>query len=171
MEAACRGDVESFAHLYRRYFAMASGIAFSVLFDRDLAEDAAQESFAEACRHLHELQDRRKFSFWLGTICRRISGRMANSRDRPRSLSFADQQRQAPVDEVDDRIALIRDAVRILPVSEKEAIILHYFSQLSYDEIALVLNTTPAAVHGRLSRARRRIRQALQFVDKRGTAS
>lgn len=55
VEAACNGDVDSFGELYRRRYAALVGVAYRVLSDRHLAEDAAQEAFAVACRDLEPL--------------------------------------------------------------------------------------------------------------------
>ena len=49
VEAACRGDVNALAGLYERYYATMVWVAYSVLLDRGLAEDAAQQAFATAC--------------------------------------------------------------------------------------------------------------------------
>jgi len=47
--AALGGCVESFGQLYERYYSAMVALAYSVLADRHLAEDAAQETFAKAC--------------------------------------------------------------------------------------------------------------------------
>jgi hypothetical protein len=60
VEAACQGNLASFGELYRRHYRMAVGLACSHLADRHLAEDAAQEAFATACR--------RKFIFRLSVV-------------------------------------------------------------------------------------------------------
>lgn len=48
VEAAVDGDAESFTELCRRYYPAMVAIAHSILGDRDLAEDAAQQAFAKA---------------------------------------------------------------------------------------------------------------------------
>jgi RNA polymerase sigma-70 factor (ECF subfamily) len=159
VQSARRGDVDSFAQLYRRHFAMAVGIAYCVLSDRGLAEDAAQDSFAEACRHLGKLRDGRKFPSWLAAICRRAAARMKRSRRPHREL--AEQELEAPASDDDSRREAIWDAVQRLPPAAREVIVLHYFSRQSHEEIALTLSITPAAVHGRLIRAREHIRRQL----------
>src|SRR5437762_13396206 len=109
---------------------MAVGIARSRLSDPHLAEDAAQEAFAEACRRLASLRDGRRFGQWLGTICRRTANRMARSRtnhapldDVPLATASANGDSQAA--------AHVRQAVERLPVSAREVVLLHYFSGLS----------------------------------------
>jgi len=58
VEAAQNGHLESFGALYRRYHSPMVALAYSLLADRDLAEDAAQEVFAVACRNIGNLQYR-----------------------------------------------------------------------------------------------------------------
>jgi RNA polymerase sigma-70 factor (ECF subfamily) len=158
VKAACRGDVDSFAELYRRHVDKAVAIAYCQLLDRGLAEDAAQESFAEACRQLHSLRNGAKFAYWLGTICRRIAGRMIKSKRFCRELP--EQELVAPA-AADSHSDAVRAAVAQLPASAKEVIVMHYFGDLSHDEIAATLDISPSAVHGRLVRAREQLRRQL----------
>jgi hypothetical protein len=88
--AARAGDVGSFGELYERHYRMAVGIARSRLSDADLAEGAAQEAFAVACRTLSALQDGDRFPQWLGTICRRTASRLA--RERPKYETLAEER-------------------------------------------------------------------------------
>ena len=82
VEAARNGDVSSFGELYRRYYAAAVGIAYCWVPDRHLAEDAAQEAFAIACRDLGRLRRADKFAGWLKAICRKVARRFAKSKPR-----------------------------------------------------------------------------------------
>ena len=68
----------------------------------------------------------------------------------------------AAADPGDDRASLVRQSVRRLPEKAREVILLHYFSGLSYEEIADTLETSPQAVHGRLIRARRKMAEDLR---------
>jgi RNA polymerase sigma-70 factor, ECF subfamily len=159
VRAACRGDVDSFAELFHRHAAMVVGVAYFELSDRGLAEDAAQEAFAEACRNLGKLRDGGKFAYWLATICRRVAGRIRKSNRRYRELPQQEPIAQATPETA--RIEAVREVVERLPQAAKEVIILRYFSGLSHEEMAKALNTTPAAVHGRLTRAKQQLRQTL----------
>ena len=69
--AARQGDVGSFGELYRRHYAAAVGIAYSALSDRHLAEDAAQETFAFACRDW--TTSATTIRHWIGAICRKVA--------------------------------------------------------------------------------------------------
>ncbi|MBN2269577.1 MAG: hypothetical protein JXN61_03130, partial [Sedimentisphaerales bacterium] len=70
VQAAQNGDLESFAALYNRYHSPIVALAYSMLADRDMADDAAQEVFAIACRDLPRLKSQEKFAAWLAGICR-----------------------------------------------------------------------------------------------------
>jgi RNA polymerase sigma-70 factor, ECF subfamily len=154
VKSACAGDVDSFRKLYERYYGMAVGIAYSRLADKHLAEDAAQEAFAIACRRLYSLRDTQRFPEWLGTICRRTASRMARSQTNGAPIK---SEPISPVSEDHCRREQVHEALNQLSKSEREIIHLHYFSGLSYDEIARVLGVSPQAVHGRMQRARRKL--------------
>lgn len=160
MKAACDGDVDSFRRLYERHFGLAVGIARGRLWDRHLAEDAAQEAFAVACRTLHTLRNGERFPQWLGTICRRTANKMARRQvdGKPIEVEPAGQAvGEEPV------VAAVRDALEQLPAMAREVLTMHYFSGLSYEEIGNSLGLSTQAVHGRMQRARRML--ALRLTE------
>ena len=165
VEAACSGDIASFRELYERHYAMAVGIARSCLLDLHLAEDAAQEAFATACRGLASLKDGRRFGQWLGTICRRTASRMARSQTNHARLDDVPLM-TSPANGDGRAAAQVRQAVDRLPTSGREVILLHYFSGLSYEQISQTLGITPQSVHGRLQRARRALAEELLEPDE-----
>ena len=160
VDAARGGDVAAFGELYRRHYAGMVGLAYCVLSDRALAEDAAQEAFAIACRDLGRLRSAEKFPDWLAGICRNVAKVMARSRRR----YAAAEEVPAPVSgaAADGRDELVRESVEQLPRSAREVVVLHYFSGLSHKQIAATLGISPQAVHGRLTRARRKIEDYLR---------
>lgn len=163
MAAARAGDVDSFRELYERYYVLAVGIARSQIFDRHLAEDAAQEAFVEVCRDLGKLRDGNRFPEWLGTICRRTAIRIA--RRKTKAVPILTEP-VAPAETADDSLTKVETALERLTVEARELIHLHYFSGLSYDEIGHALGMTPAAIHGRLQRARRVLFDLLSKSDE-----
>ncbi|XZE19482.1 RNA polymerase sigma factor [Pirellulaceae bacterium SH449] len=169
VEAARKGDVESFRCLYERHYRIAIGIALSRLRDRHLAEDVVQEAFAIACRKLHTLSKTNRFPQWLGTICRRTASKMS-----PRQMHVEPLQEQSITDSSCEtrgsRDEKVREAMEKLSVSARELLTLHYFSGLSYEEIALSLGISPQAVHGRLQRARKTLAIHLPNELKKGNS-
>lgn len=158
---ACRGDRASFGKLYERYYRLAVGIARSRLSDAHLAEDAAQEAFAVACRTLSTLQEGDRFPQWLGTICRRTASRMAER--SPRHEPLLSSENLEPSGDGGQTILRqeVHEALEELDEQSREIVCLHYFSGLSYEEIARVMDLSTQAIHGRLQRARRKLAETL----------
>jgi len=73
VEAAVNGDVDGFTVLCGRYYPAMVAIAHSVLGDKHLAEDAAQDALAKACRKLGQLRNKDRFAGWLAAICRNVA--------------------------------------------------------------------------------------------------
>ena len=160
VEAALSGDVDSFAELYRRHYTAVVGVAYCVLGDRHLAEDAAQEAFAVACRDLARLRRADKFPCWIRSIGKRVAGRMARSR-REIELPPEPAARSTAAGGHDGS-DLVHQAVLRLPGAAREVVVLHYFTGLSHKQIAAMLDVSPQAVHGRLVRARRKLADQLR---------
>ncbi len=131
----------------------------SRLADSHLAEDAAQEAFAVACRRLAGLRNGEKFGQWLGTICRRVAGKI--SRMRVKHVPLENENLVASNAGENESHQHVRSAVDRLRRSPREVILLHYFSGLSYDEIGRALGISTQSVHGRLQRARRQLASQL----------
>lgn len=159
VEAAIDGDIESFGKLCQRYYAAMVAIAYSVVSDHQLAEDAAQESFARALVSLRKLKKQTRFAPWLAAICRNVARDMVAT--KVRQISTKDFS-QAARNNTDENDRLIRRAIEQLPVSAKELIVLRYYNNLSYEEISFVLGISKPTINGRLTRAKRKIAKYLR---------
>jgi RNA polymerase sigma-70 factor (ECF subfamily) len=163
VEAAQQGRLESFGALYERYHNPIVALAYAQVGDKHSAEDAAQEVFAIACQDLRSLRDRDKFGAWLGGICRNVCRQML--RVKVRTGPLAEEPADDAADERPGRQEqsdAVRRAVWKLPVGERELIVMRYFNGFSQAKISQVLDLTPAAVNGRLTRAKRRIAEWLK---------
>jgi RNA polymerase sigma-70 factor (ECF subfamily) len=160
VEAARNGDVRCFAELYKRHYVRMVGVAYCILSDRHLAEDAAQEAFAIACRELGRLRCAEKFASWLGVLCRNVANRMA----RRRTEVVASEDVPAPRSDAsrDGLHQAVRQTVQNLPIQQREVVMLRYFSGLSYEQIAAALGISSRAVNGRLTRAKRKMAESLK---------
>jgi len=160
VEAALGGDIENFGELCRRYYAVTVAIAYSILSDHQLAEDAAQESLAKALVNLKNLKNRTRFAPWLAAICRNTAKDMIAA--RARHISTEDLSQVAQKNNDDENNRAIRRAIEQLPNAAKELIVLRYYNNLSYDQIASILGISRAAVNGRLARAKRKMAKYLK---------
>lgn len=150
--AARAGSVEAFARLYGSYYAHMTWLAYAILMDQDLAEDAAQEAFAQACRKLLELRDPQRFATWLGRICQNQAYRLA--RNRARSNRVQQCSLAHTVDDTDLYQEAVSKAVQALPPMYRQVVVLFYYNQLSYQQIHQILGISVDKVKGRLHRAR-----------------
>ena len=157
VEAAQNGDLESFGLLHEKYYAPMTALAYSVLRDKHLAQDAAQQSFVIACDQLPKLKSKDKFAPWLAAICRNTARQM--NRTKPKTTALYDQQVAAKTNSNGD---CIRKAVWQLRPFDREPIVLRYYNNFSYEQIAELLGISQSAVHGRLTRAKRKIAKKLK---------
>ena len=157
---AIDGDIDSFGKLCRRYYAAMVAIGYSVLADHQLAEDAAQESFARALVSLRKLKNQTRFAPWLAAICRNVAKDMVAT--KARQINTDDFSQVAKDYNLKESTRLIRQAIEHLPVSAKELVVLRYYNNLSYDEICSVLGISKATINGRLTRAKRKMAKYLK---------
>ncbi len=158
VEAATGGDLDSFGQLARRYYSAVKAIAYTVLYDYQLAEDAAQETFARALVRLANLKDAGKFGPWLAAICRNVAKDMlANKAER-----IIRREQAVEHNGLDEYNRMIHRALEQLPAGEKELLVLRYYDGLSYEQIGSVLGLSKAAINGRLTRAKRKMKKQLK---------
>jgi len=162
------GDREAFAAIVARYESAVYGIAYSVLQDRDDAEDIAQEAFVKAFANLKAYDQRRPFKPWL---CR-IAANAAVSRLRRRrpaaSLDEWSSDRLPAVSAEPDPVRAeverrelqgkLDQAVDRLPEDARLLFTLRYREDLSVQEVAEALGRKPNAVAVALHRLRLRLR-------------
>ena len=161
VQAAQNGHLESFGALYERYHSSMVALAYSMLADRDLAEDAAQDVFAIACRDIGSLKSKERFAAWLAGICRNVSKQMLRA-NKGTPVALGNNPAADSRDDTEDRRETIRRAVWQLRPNDRELIVLRYYDNLPYEQIAQVLDISIQAVNGRLIRAKRKIAEYLK---------
>ncbi|MFC1793280.1 RNA polymerase sigma factor [Planctomycetota bacterium] len=155
VEAAIDGDSDSFTELCRRYYPAMVAIAHSLLGDRHLAEDVAQETFAKAAVKLPQLRQTNKFAGWLAAICRNEARNMAR---RGNVIQANDEfSVRAAKSQRDDSSDAVRQALKKLSAPARELVFLKYYDGLSYEQISGVLGISEQAINGRLRRAKRKM--------------
>ena len=166
---ARQGDDEAFTQLVARYQRPVFNLCYRMLGDLTEAEDAAQETFIRAYTRLASYDPKRKFSSWLLAI----ASHYCIDRLRRRRFSLVSWEDLPPWRWLPDphpqpeEVALQHEAQRhvralldTLPPDYKAAVILRYWHELSYQEIAEVLDSTLPAIKSRLFRARQMMAQA-----------
>lgn len=129
-------------------------IAYSVLADHHMAEDAAQESYAKALVKLPGLSKPASFAAWMARICRNCALDMARRNTRVRGISHMPRPPVDQPQEENEYIPIIRHLINELPPSAKEMIMLRYYNKKSHQQMATVLGMTRGAVSSKLQRIR-----------------
>ncbi len=150
--------------LVQRYHKLVFGLCFRMVGNSHDAEDLTQETFARVFRHLESWDPRRAFRPWLLAIVRNCFCQQLRQQQREPQLApeeLWDQWAQhAPAEESWDAERL-QQALDRLPVEYRVVLLMHYFEQATYQQIAQRLNIPLGTVMSRLSRAKARLRAML----------
>ncbi len=162
------GDVEAFALLVDRYHGRALRLATGLIGDGDDAEDAVQEAFVRAYRGLGSYRERDRFGPWLLHIvvnqCR--THRTRNHRyasgqpDGVLDSLLAEAGTQQLAEAAAEREELAHALAKLAP-DQREAVLLRFAGELSYDEMARVTGVGVSALKMRVQRACARLRDLL----------
>ena len=154
------GDRDAFDLLVDRYGLQVLRTAQLILRDRDLAEDATQETFIKAWRRIGTLRDDDPGP-WLNRIASNESLSAWRRRHRFQGLVAA-AGRLAPWSgpAPDERAAALDLAAALdrLDVRQRAVVVLHYYQDLTVEETAAALGLSPDAVKSRLKLALRHLR-------------
>jgi len=160
VERAVCGDGDSFTELCRRHYGAMVAIGHSILGDRHLAEDAAQQAFAKAALNLPGLRKADQFGSWMAAISRNAARDLLRKARRAR---IADERAElAPAAEPDGSRELVRNALGKLSPGDKEVIYLRFYDGLSYEQISSALGLSIQAINGRLRRAKKKLAEHLR---------
>lgn len=148
---------------------LAFRVAYSVLRQRQDAEDVAQDAFVKAYRGFSRLRDRERFRAWLV----RITWRLALDRQRGERRRTAREEATEPpasrggadADLVArERSALLWSAIDALPDKLRVAVVLANIEGHDIEEVARLLALPTGTVKSRLSLARQKLKERLQWM-------
>ena len=153
---------EEIARLMEQYGSSLLRMCALYLKDADLAQDAVQETFLKAYRHLHDFRGECSEKTWLATIAMNVS------RDMLRTAWFRHQSRIAldKLPETPVSFAFPDDTVLTevmgLPAKYREVVLLRYYQGLKLKEVASALRLSTGKVRSRLNRANAILRDRLK---------
>jgi RNA polymerase sigma-70 factor (ECF subfamily) len=160
----CRaGDESALTALVGRHRNRLIRVAANILRDSNEAEDVAQDAFLKAFRELSSLRDDRAFSGYLYRICVRLCmDRLRQRRAEPAEFDFVDNGSEAYV----ENKVVVEKLLNLLPSDLRTTLVLREMEQLSYDEIAEVMNVPVGTVRSRLHVAREKFRKLWQNATR-----
>jgi RNA polymerase sigma-70 factor (ECF subfamily) len=166
VEQAGRGDKAAFGRLVQAYQRPVFNLTYRMLGNQQEAEDAAQETFLRAYASLRQYDADRKFSTWLFSIANHhcidrlrrrrathvsiddnpVLENMHGDEAQPEESALAQEQRSE-----------VQALINQLEPDYRLPLVLRYWEDYSYEEIAATLDLTVAAVKSRLFRGRQQI--------------
>jgi RNA polymerase sigma-70 factor (ECF subfamily) len=165
------GDPDAMRAVYSAYRRLVYAVAYRVLADRSLSEEATQQTFLKAWRASTCIDPSRELGPWLTTIARRAAIDLYR-RETKRSAAALDEvtpedpalvTMPATVETTND-IWEVRHAVAALPIEDQQVVCLQHIEGLTNTQIAQRLGVPLGTVKSRSFRAHRRLARALRHL-------
>jgi RNA polymerase sigma-70 factor (ECF subfamily) len=165
IERCLSGDQQAWEQIVRLHWRKVFNVAYKFVGKHDEAEDLTQDIFLKIFKSLSTFDRRANFQTWLISVSRNfcIDRYRSGRRDREvfaREVDAATLQAEAPGlsaharVERQDRVALLREALRALSPPLRAAVLLRDIHELSYQEIAAQLGVAEGTVKSRINRGR-----------------
>ena len=174
MERVGAGDHEAFRQLVERHQNAVIGTVAKMLGNPSEAEDIAQQVFLRIWRNAKRYRPEAKFTTYLFTITRNLVFNETRRKSRKKEVSSDEREENSnqliagnPDRQPDAELLqaelqrAVDDAIASLPETQRMAVVLRRYEQLSYEEIAAALNLSVSAVKSLLFRARTTLRESL----------
>lgn len=168
---AVRGKIASFKTLVERYQKQAYLYARGMVHNSDDAYDLSQEAFVRVHKHLKRFDPTYPFKVWLFHILSNLcKNHLRQRKTREKVISSSDEATILAVSDsaTPDRLfsqtevqAQVWNGIGRLPEKFREIIILSHFQEMSYDQMAEVLEIPRGSVMSRLYYARLKLREIL----------
>lgn len=167
------GDEQAFTEIYQRYATMVYNLSLRLSANPEEASDLTQEIFLRIFRHLTKFRGRSSLKTWIYRVAlNHCRSRLGRKRPAPQPLTGPEGEtvrdipdpRRSPEDRAvaESESRLVAAALARLPRRFAEAVTLRDLEDLSYQEIAEVLQVRIGTVRSRIARGRERLRQVLE---------
>ena len=177
IQRSLTGDENAFAQLVKKYQKQVHALAWRKVGDFHIAEEITQDTFLRVYKKLATLQDPRRFAGWLYRIAaRQCHAWLRKKRMQTQSLEdtdieliegatysqyVAEEQAKAATDAQRD---IVQRLLARLRESERTVVTLHYFGEMTCEEISRFLGVSASTVKSRLHRARHRLKKAEPMI-------
>lgn len=169
----CEGDHLALDQLVRRWTPRVFAVCRARIGRIHNAEDATQETMMRAIAQLSQLANPDKIGAWLRGIAIHVCADCMRKQSRQRTVllksdagNFSDQSRGHQDDDEDhqhenEERRRLQAAIQSLAAELREPLLLFYFDEMTYEQIAKVLEISRATVNSRLARARQQLARIL----------
>jgi RNA polymerase sigma-70 factor (ECF subfamily) len=166
-----KGDMKAFEALYDRYNKRLFHYILRFVRQRTLAEDILQETFLHLLKGGKGYRKSFRFSTYLFTIGRNLCLDSLKSRQRNHLQISQNDEIERTKDpskgphkilEETEMAKILQNEIQTLPADQREVLLLSKYSGFSYDEIAQIIDSTPAAAKQKTYRAMLSLKQKLK---------
>jgi RNA polymerase sigma factor (sigma-70 family) len=166
---ARRGDKGALQMLLRRNWGWLKGLVYSVLGDRQDLDDVMQEICVRVIERIHTLREPERFRAWLAILARREAIKHGRRRRPEAVVSGEPGYAGDPAEDVarSELCGRVLEAVRGLPQKYREVFMLAHSGELTYAQMAEVLNVPITTMQIRLVRARQMIRNQIAGKEQK----
>ena len=161
-------DDQALAELYDRFGGVAYGLAFRILRDESLAQDAVQEAFLAVWRTADRfLAERAKASTWILTLVHRRAVDLVRRQERRRGEPLESVPEPVASEQVEEQATIrfqrqvVQEALRRLPPEQREALELGYYAGLTQTELAERLGQPLGTIKSRMFTGLTRLKDLL----------
>ena len=167
IERIAEGDKEAFADLYVQCSNAVFAYAFSLLLNRENAEDVMQETFLKVRSAAHLYEPQGKPMAWILTIARNLC--LMRYRQSKRQAVLLPEHLEGEyglslIEESEDRMVLAA-AMRVLTQEELRIIVLHAVSGMKHREISEMMQVPLSTVLSRYKRGLAKLRKRLEEAE------
>jgi RNA polymerase sigma-70 factor (ECF subfamily) len=169
-----KGDLPAFEALFERFYKPLYYFIVRFVKEKSLAEDIFQETFLRIFKERKSYRKTGHFSTYLFTIARNLCLDALKTWERKHVLSnqedFAEtamalSKEPSRIVEEDELSETLQREIHALPSDQREILLLSKYAGLSYEEIARIVQSTPAAVKQKAYRAMLSLRRKLKKLD------
>jgi RNA polymerase sigma-70 factor (ECF subfamily) len=185
MRRVKQGDREAFAGIVDRYKQPIFNLVHRTIGQLAEAEDLTQQTFVQAYKAAHRYRENARMSTWLFTIARNLCLNELRRRSRhpADSIETHTDSDERPALQIEDRAAVppshsilrseleqkVQEAINELPPNQRIALLLCREEELSYEEMAKILDCSLSATKSLIHRARETVKERLKAYLRSGT--
>ena len=169
--AVSEGEVAPLGVLFERHHARVHALCYRLTRQADVADDLAQETMLRVLRYASSYRRDSAFTTWLYRLAYNVChDHWRKSRRDELTTDLSEAQGVVAYDSderIDERHALLEEAMQRLAPERRAVLVLSRYNDLGYDDIARVLECTPAAARVRAHRALNELREIYRELERR----
>lgn len=166
------GRTTAYDQLVRKWAPRVTAVCHARVGRADVAEELAQEALFRGYKALSSLSEAEKFGPWLCGIATRVCLDWLKDKDRTqvsmsalgedaRAEDMPDHRSSGHDLELEEDLKQLMDEVQKLPAKHREVLMLYYYEECTYEDLAKMLETSAATINARLTQARQMLREKL----------